>query len=77
MDKAYKIIEGNYKNEDDVVIQVDTITESTTSTIVNIGQVKKLIKEIDDKIAELTAEKITLLDTINSNRLIINRAIKP
>lgn len=77
MDKAYKIIEGNYKNEDDVVIQVDTITESTTSTVVNIGQVKKRIKEIDDKIAELTAEKITLLDTINSNRLIINRAIKP
>ena len=77
MNKAYKIIEGNYKNEDDVVIQVDTITESTTSTVVNIGQVKKRIKEIDDKIAELTAEKITLLDTINSNRLIINRAIKP
>jgi len=77
MDKAYKIIEGNYKNEDDVVIQVDTITESITSTVVNIGQVKKRIKEIDDKIAELTAEKITLLDTINSNRLIINRAIKP
>ncbi len=76
MDKAYKIIEGNYKNEDDVVIQVDTITESTTSTVVNIGQVKKRIKEIDDKIAELTTEKITLLDTINSNRLIINRAIK-
>jgi len=76
MDKAYKIIEGNYKNEDDVVIQVDTITESTTSTVVNIGQVKKRIKEIEDKIAELTTEKITLLDTINSNRLIINRAIK-
>jgi len=76
MNKEYKLIEGNYKHEDEVVYQVDTITSTTTSSIVNIGEVKKEIESIDIKLQELNARRSELLDTINSTKIMTNKAIK-
>jgi len=78
MNKEYKIVQGNYKTEDDVVIQIDTtetITNVTSSTL-HVGTVKKQIEIIDSKIASLVDEKTKLQSLLDSTSTLAKSAIK-
>ena len=78
MNKEYKIVKGDYKIEDDVVVQIDT-TETVTnviSSVFNVGNVKKQIESIEAQIQTLNEEKNKLLALLNSSKSIIKDALK-
>lgn len=78
MNNQYKIVQGDYKTEDDVVVQIDT-TETVTnviSSVFNIGTIKKQIEAIDTQIVGLTEEKDKLQALLNSTKTLTKNAIK-
>lgn len=78
MNKEYKIVQGDYKTEDDVVIQINTTETVTnvTSSVFNVGSVRKQIEAIDTQVALLNEEKAKLQVLLNSTKTLTKNAIK-
>jgi len=77
MSKQYKIVEGNYKNEDDVVIQIDT-TETVTNVVssnFNVGNIRKQIENINTQIESLKIEKEKLKELLDSTKDLMKEAV--
>jgi len=78
MNKEYKIVKGDYKTEEDVVVQIDT-TETVTnviSSVFNVGNIKRQIEGINKQINDLKDEKDKLQVLIDSTKTLTKNAIK-
>lgn len=71
MKTQFNLIEGNYKKETDVNIEVSKEETTITRSVINIGELKKQILELTQKINELTAEKIEKENIINSTKDVV------
>lgn len=78
MNKEYKIVQGDYKKEEDVVVQINT-TETVTNTVssvFNVGDLKRKIETIDAQIVSLNEEKSRIQALLSSTKALTSNAIK-
>jgi hypothetical protein len=78
MEKTYKVREGNYEKEEDVVINVTTKETQVveTTSVFSVGDIKKKIQDLSSQIESLTEEKTQLESLISETRSITTEAVE-
>jgi len=77
MKKEFKIVKGEYRDEKEVVIEVvteETVVQ-TTSTVFNVGVLKKELQLLIDDIESKTKRKDEILALLDSTKAIAQKAV--